>query len=92
MFTRIAPKQVRHDSGFIVQVASRETVEHVDGDRVAVFVIEIGSPGHALTLYTRRATWKDGGAPTDEERRVLAEQVRQGLTELIDRPVEITDE
>lgn len=92
MFTRIAPQRVQHETGYIVQFGSRETVEHVNGDRVAVFVIDMGSPGHPLTLYTRRATWKDGGAPTETERAQLAEQVRQGLTKLIDRPVEITDE
>lgn len=92
MFTRIAPQRVQHQSGYIVQIGSRETVEHVNGDRVTVFQIEMGSPGHPLTLYTRRATWKDGGSPSDAERAALAEQVRQGLTELTDRPVEITDE
>jgi hypothetical protein len=33
MFTRLAPQKVQHSSGYIVQVAGRESVEYIEPDR-----------------------------------------------------------
>lgn len=92
MFTRLGPQRVRHESGYVVQFAGREAVEHVHNGRTAVFVIDVGSPGYPATLYVRRVTWKDGGVPTEDERRELAEQVRAGMNALDDLPVEVTED
>jgi hypothetical protein len=42
MFTKLAPQKVRHSSGYVVQVANRESVEYLEAERRAVIGADFG--------------------------------------------------
>lgn len=81
MFSRIAPQKVRHSSGFVVQVASREKVELIrtDGSVAAVevdFSDLTGIYAESLTLRSH-----DGATVVinSHERAELLQQIQEGL-------------
>lgn len=81
MFQRLAPQRVQHSSGFIVQIADRETVEYLDGARSARITVDFAD----LTgVYEDTLT--DWSLPeghclkmTDAERPMVLRNIGDGL-------------
>jgi hypothetical protein len=40
MFEKLSPQRVRNTSGFVVQVADRETIEYIQGSRTARITVD----------------------------------------------------
>ena len=81
MFQRLAPQRVRHRSGFIVQIASRESVELLQTDGSVVRVeVEFGpvSSLHRATLREEDRTGREVQV-TEQRKDELMSQLKAGL-------------
>lgn len=81
MFQRLAPQRVKHSSGFVVQIADRETVEYLDGARSARITVDFaeltGVYEDTLTDWSLPAG--GGMKMTDAERPVVLKNIGDAL-------------
>lgn len=90
MFVQVAPQRVRHASGFVVQVASKERVElfELDGSVVSVEV----EFGQLTTIWgdSVRKLGSDGGSVTlsSSEQNDFVSKIKAGL-EAMGGPCEV---
>lgn len=90
MFRRLAPQVVRHTSGFVVRVASREFVELVEVDgAIARVEVEFGP---ICAIYRSSLTRVDSkgreAVVLNEEREALVALIKAGL-EAMGGPCEV---
>lgn len=81
MFVRLAPQMVRHSSGYLVQIASRDRVELIASDGAIVSVETEFGPVSAI--YADSIEMLDADARptslTDEQKQTLLTQIKAGL-------------
>jgi hypothetical protein len=81
MFSRLAPQKVRHSSGYLVQIASRERVELIERDGGEVHVAAEFGPVSTVYADSIKKFDANGGQInlTDEQKVVLLAQIKAGL-------------
>jgi hypothetical protein len=81
MFWKLAPQKVKSlTGGYIVQIASRHSIEYVESDRTASVEMEIGS---VFGIFRDTLTqWNSAAGPTKmsvEEREMVLKRIVAGL-------------
>jgi hypothetical protein len=80
MFTRLAPQKVRHSSGYVVQVADRESVEYLESDRRAVVAVDFGTTvGVYANTLSEWITPTGKGQMVTSERAEIVQRIVAGL-------------
>lgn len=80
MFTKLTPQKVKHDSGYIVQTGSRESLQYLKGNIKAEVKADFGN----ITRIYRESLvlHKDGVAilPSIEEHELILKHITDALT------------
>jgi hypothetical protein len=74
MFKKLSPQKVQHDSGYIVQVASRTSVEYLDANRKATVDVDFAA---SIGIY--RKTLRGWLGMNDDDKNEVLNRIVAGL-------------